>query len=187
MSCGRPPASRCLPGVSQGDQSLHLPAQLAGRTVPGEYTPAQSQCRWQGCGLKASRRGNRGAEATPSGRNISVAGARNSGASSDGKRPQSRTREHNPEHRIGNPTLEPATELEQPSSESTSNPETAEAADIPALDADALTEPVAQAALEAAAETAKAPKTAVESAPVETAASADRGSTAAAQLQPTRN
>ncbi len=47
------------------------------------------------------------------------------------------------------PTLDPATELEQPSSESTSNPETAEevtAVDSPALDADAPTEPVAQAA-----------------------------------------
>jgi small subunit ribosomal protein S1 len=46
------------------------------------------------------------------------------------------------------PTLDPATELEQPSSESTSNLETAEevnAAASPALDADASTEPVAQA------------------------------------------
>jgi small subunit ribosomal protein S1 len=44
------------------------------------------------------------------------------------------------------PTLEPATEQEQPSYESTSNPETAEAVDISALDADAPTEPVAEAA-----------------------------------------
>jgi len=44
------------------------------------------------------------------------------------------------------PTLEPATELEQPSFESTSNPEIAEAEEIIALDADALTEPVAEAA-----------------------------------------
>jgi small subunit ribosomal protein S1 len=47
------------------------------------------------------------------------------------------------------PTLEPATELEQPSCESTSNPETAEvveAVEISALDADAPTEPVAEAA-----------------------------------------
>ena len=42
-------------------------------------------------------------------------------------------------------TLEPATELEQPSSESTSNPETAAVVEVPALDADAPTEPVAQA------------------------------------------
>ncbi len=42
-------------------------------------------------------------------------------------------------------TLEPATELEQPSSESTSNPEIAEVIEVPALDADAPTEPVAQA------------------------------------------
>jgi small subunit ribosomal protein S1 len=42
-------------------------------------------------------------------------------------------------------TLEPATELEQPSSESTSNPETAEVVEIPALDADAPTEPVVEA------------------------------------------
>ena len=46
------------------------------------------------------------------------------------------------------PTLDPATELEHPSSESTSNPETAEvhiAVEPHALDADAPTEPVAQA------------------------------------------
>ena len=42
------------------------------------------------------------------------------------------------------PTLEPATEHEQPSSESTSNPETA-ATVTPALDADATTEPAAEA------------------------------------------
>jgi small subunit ribosomal protein S1 len=42
-------------------------------------------------------------------------------------------------------TLEPATELEQPSSESTSNPETAVVVEVPALDADAPTEPVAEA------------------------------------------
>ncbi len=47
------------------------------------------------------------------------------------------------------PTLEPATELEQPSSESTSNTETAEvvpAVEPVALDADALTAPVVEAA-----------------------------------------
>ncbi len=46
------------------------------------------------------------------------------------------------------PTLDPATELDAPSSESTSNPETAEAhtAESPAMDADASTEPAAQAA-----------------------------------------
>jgi small subunit ribosomal protein S1 len=46
------------------------------------------------------------------------------------------------------PTLDPATELEQPSSESTSNPETAQevaAVETSALDADAPTEPVAEA------------------------------------------
>src|SRR6201998_3495152 len=46
------------------------------------------------------------------------------------------------------PTLDPATELDAPSSESTSNPETAEAqtaVESHALDADAPTEPVAQA------------------------------------------
>jgi len=45
------------------------------------------------------------------------------------------------------PTLDPATELDAPSSESTSNPETAEAtpAESPAMDADASTEPVNQA------------------------------------------
>ncbi|MGB8845553.1 MAG: S1 RNA-binding domain-containing protein, partial [Terracidiphilus sp.] len=43
------------------------------------------------------------------------------------------------------PTLEPATELEQPLQESTSNPETAETSELFAMDADAPTEPVAQA------------------------------------------
>ena len=43
------------------------------------------------------------------------------------------------------PTLDPATELEQPSFESTSNPETAEVVAIPALDADAPTEPEIEA------------------------------------------
>jgi len=44
------------------------------------------------------------------------------------------------------PTLEPATESLQPSSESTSTPETAVVVEVPALDADAPTAPVAQAA-----------------------------------------
>jgi small subunit ribosomal protein S1 len=57
------------------------------------------------------------------------------------------------------PTLEPATEQEQPLPESTSNPETAEAVENPALDADAPTEPVAEAVpvVEAAAEAETAP------------------------------
>ncbi len=42
------------------------------------------------------------------------------------------------------PTLEPATELDQPLHESTSNPETAELVESPALDADALTKSVAE-------------------------------------------
>ena len=44
------------------------------------------------------------------------------------------------------PTLEPATEMEQPLHESTSNPETAEALVSPALDADASTQPAAEMA-----------------------------------------
>jgi len=57
------------------------------------------------------------------------------------------------------PTLEPATEQEQPLPESTSNPETAEAVENPALDADAPTEPVTEAVpvVEAAAEAETAP------------------------------
>ena len=52
------------------------------------------------------------------------------------------------------PTLDPATELEQltridqPSRESTSNPEAVAIAEAPPLDADALTEPVVEAARE---------------------------------------
>jgi len=55
------------------------------------------------------------------------------------------------------PTLDPATEQEQPLPESTSNPETAEAVETPALDADAPTEPVAEAALVAEATVEAAP------------------------------
>ena len=44
------------------------------------------------------------------------------------------------------PTLEPATEQEQPLPESTSNPETTETVEISSLDADAPTEPQAEAA-----------------------------------------
>jgi small subunit ribosomal protein S1 len=63
-------------------------------------------------------------------------------------------------------TLEPATELEQPSSESTSNPEIAEVVEVPALDADAPTEPVAQAeTVEAAPAQETAPAVAAEAAP----------------------
>jgi small subunit ribosomal protein S1 len=64
------------------------------------------------------------------------------------------------------PTLEPATEQEQPSFESTSNPETAEtteAVELSALDADATTEPVAEAAPQEEARTVEAP---LETAPV---------------------
>jgi len=44
------------------------------------------------------------------------------------------------------PTLEPAAEVDQPSPESTSNPETSAVVEVSTLDADALTEPAAQAA-----------------------------------------
>jgi small subunit ribosomal protein S1 len=44
------------------------------------------------------------------------------------------------------PTLDPAAEVEQPSLESTSNPETDSVVEAPPLDADALTEPAMQAA-----------------------------------------
>jgi small subunit ribosomal protein S1 len=65
------------------------------------------------------------------------------------------------------PTLEPATELEQPPYESTSNPETAEVVEVHALDADALTEPVAEAepTAEVAIEVAAQPEPAAEFAP----------------------
>src|SRR6185437_8830849 len=55
------------------------------------------------------------------------------------------------------PTLEPATEQEQPLHESTSNPETAEV-NPPALDADATNEPVAATDPVAAGEQATAPE-----------------------------
>jgi small subunit ribosomal protein S1 len=71
------------------------------------------------------------------------------------------------------PTLDPATELEQPSSESTSNTETAEVVVTTALDADAPTEPVAEAVpqleavpADAVAEEISAQPAAIEPAPV---------------------
>ena len=68
------------------------------------------------------------------------------------------------------PTLEPATELEQPLPESTSNPETAIAVETPALDADAPTEPVAEAVVpEAPRAKAKSPRAKAVAAPVEEA------------------
>jgi len=62
------------------------------------------------------------------------------------------------------PTLNPATEQEQPLPESTSNPETAEAVKISALDADAPTELVAEVTpvVEATAEAASAVEVATE-------------------------
>ncbi|HEV2485392.1 MAG TPA: 30S ribosomal protein S1 [Terracidiphilus sp.] len=68
-------------------------------------------------------------------------------------------------------TLEPATELEQPSSESTSNPETAEFVEVPALDADAPTEPVVEAVtVEAAPAEEIAPEVVAQAEPVVEAA-----------------
>ncbi len=64
-------------------------------------------------------------------------------------------------------TLEPATELEQPPFESTSNPETAEVVEVPALDADAPTEPVAKAVpVEAAPAEEIAPEIVAQAEPV---------------------
>ena len=96
---------------------------------------------------------------------------------------------------LKNPALEPATELEQPPRESTSNPETAEVDKVPALDADALTEPVAEpatvteAAVEAApaaevaAEVPAQPEPVVEAAPVaEAAAEAATAAEVAAEV-----
>jgi small subunit ribosomal protein S1 len=57
------------------------------------------------------------------------------------------------------PTLDPATELKQPSYESMSNPETASILEAPPLDADALTEPVVEAVEE---ELSAAPEIAAE-------------------------
>ena len=64
------------------------------------------------------------------------------------------------------PTLEPATEQEQPLPESTSNPETAETVVTSSLDADAPTEPQAEAALAVEAVAEPAPQ-AEAAAPVE--------------------
>ncbi len=76
------------------------------------------------------------------------------------------------------PTLEPATELEtlpnidQPSRESTSNPESAKVVEAPPLDADALTEPVAEAA---SPDQPAPPETPVAAAPETEAPAAETG------------
>jgi small subunit ribosomal protein S1 len=88
------------------------------------------------------------------------------------------------------PTLEPATEQEQPLPESTSNPETAEAVEISALDADAPSKPVASVAeetpvAEAAVEAAPAAEVATEvPAQPEVAAPAEPKIEAAAEPAP---
>jgi small subunit ribosomal protein S1 len=65
---------------------------------------------------------------------------------------------------LESPILEPATEQEQPSYESTSNPKTAEVVELEALDADAPTEPVAEVTpvVEAAVEAPPAAEVATE-------------------------
>ena len=92
--------------------------------------------------------GKRSVGATPSGKHYFVAGARNSGAATmpNVLNPEPESITLNTE--LETPTLEPATEYEQPSYESTSNTETAEVAteDLATLDADARTEPVVEAA-----------------------------------------
>jgi small subunit ribosomal protein S1 len=85
-------------------------------------------------------------EATLSGRRAPAASARNCGAAVMpnvlNPEPESITLNTHLEATV----LEPATELEQPLYESTSNTENAEVAEVNALDADAPTEPVAEAA-----------------------------------------
>jgi len=85
-------------------------------------------------------------EATLSDRRAPAASARNSGAAVMpnvlNPEPESITLNTHLEATV----LEPATELEQPLYESTSNTENAEVAELNALDADAPTEPVAEAA-----------------------------------------
>ncbi len=113
-------------------------------------------------GLPAS--GNRGAEATPSGRQYPSReqGIPELAAMANVLNPETESITLNTE--LETPTLEPATELEQPSPESTSNTETAEVVEIAALDADALTEPVAEGTpvAEAAVEAAPAAEVATE-------------------------
>ena len=86
------------------------------------------------------------------------------------------------------PTLEPATELEQPLSESTSNTETAEAVtavEPTALDADALTKPVAEAPpVEASAADLRELAAPVEGPPVTEPADAAHNEAALAHEEP---
>jgi small subunit ribosomal protein S1 len=88
------------------------------------------------------------------------------------------------------PTLEPATELEQPSPESTSNTETAEVAVTNALDADAPTEPEVEAvpeveaAIEAAPQIEAAPAQAVATEPPATAIAPESVSESAPAVAP---
>ena len=109
--------------------------------------------RRQGNGPKASSTAEIAALKPRPAADKSAAGARNSGVLSMANvlNPEPESITLNTE--LETPTLEPATEQEQPSFESTSNPETAEVVEVPALDADAPTVPQAEAApVEAAVE-----------------------------------
>src|ERR1700721_1596156 len=80
-------------------------------------------------------------KATPS---KAVAGRMNPGAAVMANVLNPETESINLNTQLETPTLDPATELEQPLHESTSNPETAETLVSPALDADASTKPAAE-------------------------------------------
>ena len=159
---------------ADSSSELRPPSQqaVACRRFPGKSAEFRSPEQPDGDGFSCGRRTGapRGARATENSpratgtRNCAGttqqlaqanAGARSPGAGSNGKRPQSRNREYNPEHRTGNPTLEPATELEQlasidqPSHESTSNPEPSATVEVTPLDADALTQPAVETELPA--------------------------------------
>ena len=125
-----------------------------GTAFPAEDGPARHVARGQ---QKTARgRPERGiAREPPSSWLSASAGARSPGAGSNGKRPQSRNREYNPEHRTGNPdsrTCDGAgatSEYRQPSRESTSNPEPSATEEVTPLDADALTQPAVETELPA--------------------------------------
>src|ERR1017187_9359282 len=145
-------------GVSQGDESLSTPASPAERAVFREnsrdfgkwlqigprsvaFPPAAIAARKA---LPASDLIGRGSQ-----------GIAELAVMANVLNPETESITLNTE--LESPILEPATEQEQPSFESTSNPETADVVDLNALDADALTEPVAETAVVAEATVAPSP------------------------------
>ena len=155
MSCGRPPSKPLPAGVSQGNQPSFDPqSNRMGTAFPAEDGPARHVARGQ---QKTARgRPERGiARESPSSwlRPSLEHAVPELAVMANVLNPETESITLNTE--LETPTLEPATELEQlasidqPSRESTSNPEPSATEEVTPLDADALTQPAVETELPA--------------------------------------